>query len=107
MADAQGSYTYLQQDLPPEGDWTFFCQGAQCRPHLRVTRARCVPDRAAPIGKERGTAVQRPPGRSSASCLVSGRPRARSPELVLQNPRASAYLGHRDSTDLGARLAHL
>lgn len=26
MADAQGSYTYLQQDLPPEGDWTFFAR---------------------------------------------------------------------------------
>ncbi|MFE7395095.1 hypothetical protein [Streptomyces sp. NPDC057582] len=26
IADAQGSYTYLKQDLPPEGDWTFFAR---------------------------------------------------------------------------------
>ncbi|MGW1090100.1 DUF7660 family protein [Streptomyces sp. NPDC002596] len=26
IADTQGSYTYLKQDLPPEGDWTFFAR---------------------------------------------------------------------------------
>ncbi|MFE4959485.1 hypothetical protein ACFRCW_37240 [Streptomyces sp. NPDC056653] len=26
IADAQGSYTYLKQDLPLEGDWTFFAR---------------------------------------------------------------------------------
>ncbi|MFF1901381.1 hypothetical protein [Streptomyces sp. NPDC058206] len=26
IADAQGSYAYLKQDLPPECDWTFLAR---------------------------------------------------------------------------------
>ncbi|MGW7166968.1 DUF7660 family protein [Streptomyces sp. NPDC054884] len=54
ITDSPGSYRYLGEEMPPDGDWSF-CAGPQRGRRLRVAEGPCpaVPDRPVNGGESR------------------------------------------------------